>query len=573
MKKLHSPLRGLTNARRTANKQAQMRLAKPLWLPEWIAAALITIAAIALHLHFWLHIGGLWRDEVNLVSISGRHSFGEMAKDSFPLAMPLIVHAWIAAGPGGTDMGLRFLGLLTGLGILATLWIANWKIRRAPPLLGLALFALNSSLIFWGDSLRAYGMGSLFAAALAASAFVYLKQPSVRRAVWLGFFAVLSVQFLYNNAVLVAAICFGGWVVCWRRKDKRAALQILIVAVVSAASLLPYLHTLIVNTTTSVILRSGVDLTRFFASYTDTLGYPFTGYTYIWILLYGTVVVLACAGFRRKTETSDTADDQAPMDTIYSRDLNLFAAVTLTLATIGFPIFFWRAQLPMQSWYVLPFMAMVAVCFDAVLVFRRWISRAALLLFVAFTACCSVRDTNQLLAGHFSSVNLYARLLNTAATPKDYIIVQPWLYGITFDHYYNGAAPWDTLPPLTDHSLHRFDLVQLQLQNTNAMEPVFQKMTQTLQSGHRVWILAARNWMGVPGPGQHPPASLPAAPLPNTGYADWPYTQVWGAQVACFLADHGSEFGQLKSLSDERFITEDMVLFAAGGWKTNTLAH
>lgn len=550
-----------------------MRPVKPLWLPEWIAAALITVAAIALHLHFWLHIGGLWRDEVNLVSISDRHSFGEMAKDSFPVGMPLIVHAWIAAGPGGSDLGLRFLGLLTGLGILATLWIANWKIRRAPPLLGLALFALNSSLIFWGDSLRAYGLGSLFAAALTASAFVFLKRPSVARTVWLVIFATLSVQFLYNNTVLVAAVCFGGWAVCLRRKDVRVALQILIVAVVSAASLLPYLHNLIVNTTTSVLLRSGVDLTRFFASYTDTLGYPFTCYTYIWILLYVAVMILAGAVFWEKPQASPAAESQVTTDTTPTPDLNLFAAVTLTLATIGFPIFFWRAQLPMQSWYVLPFMAAVAVCFDAVLVFRRWISRAALLLFAAFTAVCSVRDTNQLLAAHFSNVNLYARLLNTAATPKDYIIVQPWLYGITFDHYYNGTAPWDTLPPLTDHTLHRFDLVQLQLQNTNAMEPVFDKMTQTLQSGHRVWILAARNWMGVPGPGQQPPASLPAAPLANTGWADWPYTQVWGAQVACFLADHSGEFGQLKSLSDERFITEDMVLFAADGWKTNVVAH
>lgn len=547
-----------------------MRPAKAFLLPEGIAAALITVAALGLHLQFWLHIGGLWRDEANLLSIAGRHSFGEMARDSFPVGMPVIVHAWTTTGLGNSDLGLRCIGLFTGLGILATLWIANWKVRRAPPLLGLALFALNSSLIFWGDSLRAYGLGSLFAAALTASAFVFLKQPSLCRAVWLGLFATLSVQFLYNNAVLVAAVCFGAWAVCWRRKDVRAALQILIVAMVSAASLLPYLHNLIVNSTTSVILRSGLDLTRFFGSYKDTLGYPFTGYTYVWVLLYVVVVVLACAGFRRRATETPAAEDPSAKNIDGTHDLNLFAAVTLTLATIGFPIFFWYAQLPMQSWYVLPFMAAVVVCFDAVLVFRGGISRAGLLIFAAVTAGYSTHNTSQLLAGHFSSVNLYARALNTAVTPKDYIIIQPWLYGITFDRYYNGGAPWDTLPPLTDHSLHRFDLVQLQLQNTNAMEPVFQKMAQTLQSGHRVWILAARGWMGVPRAGQSPPASLPAAPLPDTGWSDWPYTQVWGAQVACFLEDHSGEFGPLKSLSDERFITEDMVWFAADGWKTNS---
>jgi hypothetical protein len=70
-----------------------MRPAKPFLLAEWTAAALLTVAALALHLHFWLHIGGLWRDEANLVSISGQPSFGDMAKDSFPIGLPVIVHA------------------------------------------------------------------------------------------------------------------------------------------------------------------------------------------------------------------------------------------------------------------------------------------------------------------------------------------------------------------------------------------------------------------------------------------------------------------------------------------------
>jgi hypothetical protein len=533
--------------------------------PEWILAVLVTTAAVVLHLHFWLQIGGLWRDEVNQVNISAKHSLAEMAKDSFPVLMPMIVHAWLALGLGHSDLNLRLIGLLVGLGILAALWLSSWKARGSPPLLGLVLFGLNSSLIFFGDSLRAYGLGSLLAAVLTATAFVFLQRPSAARAAWLALTAVLSVQLLYHNAVLVAAICFGAWAVCWRRKDGRAALQILLVAVLAAASLLPYAPNLISGAGAAAVLRTGVKLPRFFASYTDTLGFPLSEYFYIWIFLYAVIVLRACASFWQTAKTPAQTDVRDS-----TGDLNLFAAVALTLAVVGFPVFFWRAQLPMQSWYVLPLLASAAVCFDVALSFRHWIWRVALSVFVVVTAGYSFTETNKLLDGHFSDVNLYAEKLTANAAPKDYIVVDPWLFGITFDHYFKGATPWDTLPPLPDHATHRFDLVKLQIQNTNAIAPMLEKIAQTLQSGHQVWILADKGWFGIPAPGQGPPPSLPPAPLPDTGWADWPYTKVWAAQMACFISAHSARFGKLQDLSTERFITEDVEAFEASGWKTNS---
>ena len=545
-----------------------MKPEKAFWRqPEGIVAVLLTAAAVALHFHFWLHIGGLWRDEVNQFNISSRHSLAEMEKDSFPLIMPLLVHLWLALGLGKNDQDLRLLGLLVGLGILAALWICTWKARRSPPLLALALFGLNSSVIFFGDSLRAYGLGSLLAVALTAVAFIFLQQPSAIRAVWLALTAILSVQLLYNNAVLVAAVCFGAWAVCWRRKDGRAALQVLLVAVLAAASLLPYAPHLIAGAGVTSVLRTGVKLPRFFATYTDTLGFPLSEYIYLWALLYAAIVFRACAGLRQAAKAPGQIDARHA-----NADLNLFAAVALTLSVVGFPVFFWRAQMPMQSWYVLSLLASAVVCFDIALSCRHWIWRAVLLVFVVVTAGFSFPETNKLLDGHFSDVNLYAEKLTANAAPKDYIVVDPWLFGITFDHYFKGATPWDTLPPLPDHATHRFDLVKLQLQNTNAIAPVLQKIAQTLQSGHHVWILADKGWFGIPGPGQGAPPSLPPAPSPKTGWADWPYTQVWAAQIACFISGHSTQFGKLQDLSRERFITEDVDAFVASGWKTNSVA-
>ncbi len=469
-----------------------MRTTKTFFQPEWIVAILITAAAVVLHLYFWLHIGGLWRDEANMANDFGGHSFSEMARDSTPVLGPLIVHGWRMAG-GQSDLALRFLGLLFGLGMLAVLWVASWKIRRAPPLAGLVLFGLNSTVIIFGDSLRPYGLGSLFAMALVTAAFLFLQnRPPCAPCGWLCF-AVLSVQTLYHNIVIVAAVCFGVWVVCWRRKDKRAAFQIFCVAALAAISLLPGLNALLSNPDASQVLRKGMNRFRFIESYENAFDYPVTGYIYDWILLAGIIILRACLHVWQKPSASPAP---AKTDKAFSGDdLCLFASVTLILAAAGFPIFFWYAQLTMATWYQIPLMALAAVCFDAALPVFRGILRIVFLAFVVITAVLSTPKTFGYLTSHFSNVNHYSQLLAEQAAPGDYIVVCPWNYAITFDYYFKNATPWDTLPPLSDHSVHRYDLIKLQMQNTNAIAPVLQQISRTLQSGHRVWVLADTRWM------------------------------------------------------------------------------
>lgn len=535
---------------------------------EWLLALLITAAVVVLHVFYWLHVGSLWCDEVNLVNVSQRHSFGEMAKDSFPIIMPLTVRAWLAAGLGASDLSLRFLGLLIGLGVPVLLWISSWRIRRAPPLLGLVLFSLNSVLIAFGDSLRAYGLGSLLAIALTASAFLFLKEPSGKRATWLAALAILSVQVLYNNAVLVAAICFGAWAVCWRRADKRAALQILFVAIISAASLLPYLSNFIANNDTSAPLRLGANKLRFFSSYDSVFDSPVSGYRYDWIILAAVIMLCAGAGFGKKSGTEIKTDNR-----FGNPDLALFASFTLLLATVAFPVFFWYARLPGESWYLLPYAAVIVVCFDAALPTLAGILRGVFLIFIVATALISIPATSKSLSRRFSNVESCAQLLQMDAAPGDYILVCPWHSGITFSYYFKGTPSWDTVPPLADHSAHRYDLVMLQMKNTNALAPIFQKVSATLQSGHRVWIAADGDWIAIPPPGSPAPASLPPPPLKYTGWSWSRYGEVWAAQTAHFLADHSITFQQLPPTnSPEIFSEENLKVFVAQGWRTNQAA-
>ncbi|MDD5139978.1 MAG: hypothetical protein PHY43_06940 [Verrucomicrobiales bacterium] len=532
---------------------------------EWVASICITAAVIGLHFFFLARAGGLWRDEINLINLAGNNSLHEMAQDSFPILMPLLVHEWSGLGLAGTDLHLRLLGTFIGLGLLLAIWLAAMSARRAPPLLGLLLFATNSTVIMYGDSIRAYGMGSLLIVLMASATWMFLQKPSWLRGVWLGLLAILSVQSLFQNAILVAAICVGACAVCARRKSWRTAFIILLAGLLAAVSLLPYWATIISLPEAAAGLRTGFHLKTVWKNLEAAMGFPWKDYAWVWWGLALAVIVHASVALRKYLKSAE--------DKLSSGDLPLFAGATLLVALPGFVGFLWYARLPTQTWYFLPLMALAATCFDFSLSLLRGRFRAATFSFVIATALLAVpfaaRDLNQ----RFTNVDLFAGQLMKQAGSQDLVIVVPWQYGITFDHYLKRLIPWTTLPPISDHSRHRYDLVKVQLQKTNCVQPVFDQMTATLRSGHRVWVLTGTSAAGITRSRTLPPSNLPAAPLESSGWADMPYTQVWASQVGHFLSDHSLQFERMDVISKtnaaEVNIAELAELFMASGWKTS----
>ena len=524
--------------------------------PEWWLAAAITLLIVAFHFYFWHQVGGLWRDEVNSLNIAGADSLSAMTRDSFPVLMPLLLRGWVALGLDRTDLMLRTLGLLIGLGIVAALWLVSWKTRQSPPWFGLVLFGLNSVLIIFGDSLRPYGLGCLTMILAAGATLRFLQHPGMWRAAWLALTFVAAVQSLYHNAVLVGALCAGAMAVCLRWKMWRACVQIFLAGALAAASLWPYRNILLPQNLSTAVLKSGLDPRRFLDGLVDTFGFPVPQYLYAWAILALAVIVLATLALRQKS-TREAGFDA---------DLRLFAGVTLICGGAGFCLFLWLAAMPSQSWYWLPPMALAAICVDAAWPRLTGARGAAFFGLLAATALIAIPISKQNLAFHFTNVDLQANRLSHEAGPNDYIVVVPWYCGISFDYYFNEPTKWDTLPPLADHSTHRYDLVREQIQNTNAIAPVLQQIAATLKSGHRVWVLADSGWMGVPQPGTPAAPSLPPAPLQSSGWSEKPYTLVWVSQTAHFLADHA----RLRAVDDKppkEHTAECMVLYVADGWK------
>jgi hypothetical protein len=535
--------------------------------PDWIAAVIISCAIIGLHFFFWLHAGGLWRDEVNLVNLAGSHSMGDMAKDSFPVLMPLLVKGWTTAGLGQNDLSLRFFGTLVGLGIVTAFWIVAWRTRR-PPLFSLALFGLNAPVIFYGDSLRGYGLGCLLIVLAVAAMLAFLKNPSWVRAGIFAAAAILSVQALYQNAVLVAAICLGAWSVCCHRKNFPAALKIFAAALVAAVSLLPYWNNFFGLSGASDPLRVGFAPDIAFANFSRLAAYPLPQFIFAWELLVCVLIGLGLAVLHPYFSKSP-----APPEKSRTEDLPLFAAATMVAALVGFIGFLWFAKRLTEPWYFLPLAAMLVICFDmgiSSLSSPKWI-RISILGAIVVIALAETTSAQHDLNMRFTNVDELATQLNDQASPQDFVLVTPWFCGISFERYCNSNLTWQTVPPMADHSVHRYDLLSDEMKNAGALGPLFSQMTATLKSGHRVWVISSTTIgeIKIPEDNVRRPNALPPPPLKSSGWAEWPYCANWAAQTAWFLKHNSIEFAATDAAAAKTNVShyEHLELFMASGWK------
>ena len=151
----------------------------------WLAAILMTLAAVWLHFCFLAHAGGLWRDEVAVASISELPTLGQvwqaLPHDHCPIVFPVLVRLWAAAGLGATDMALRVLGLGCGLLLLASFWVASRTLDKGLPLLSVALAGLNFTVIRYGDSIRAYGLATACILLTVSLMWRFMEVPCLRR--------------------------------------------------------------------------------------------------------------------------------------------------------------------------------------------------------------------------------------------------------------------------------------------------------------------------------------------------------------------------------------------------------
>lgn len=521
---------------------------------EWLIGALITAAGVYLHWVNFRSAGGLWRDEAGVISVATLPTIREMwsnaGHESCPILFPILLRAW-SFTVSGNDAALRLFGFIVGLLMLGAIWLNGWLFYRSAPLIALGLLAVNPSVVRWGDSLRAYGLANLSMLAALAVVWCFARAPNLKHWLTAALAAIISVQCLFQNSFLLLATCVAAAAMRVHRQDLKNALAALLIGVPAALSLLPYRTIIREAQDWSVLSQIGFLPTLIWTNLSTALAPTAPWLRWLWIALAFVAIARCVSSFRVLPNAAvDNANAMA-----------FFTGTALVVALIGFFVFLWIAKMPTQVWYFLPLTTFSAVCIDAAL--AKWPARWQFWrLAFAVVALGCVPAAHEFVASRQSNMDLVAGVLRDRAEAHDLIVVHPWTFGVSFYRQYSGPTPWTTVPPLTDHRFHRYDLFKKRMVLENPARPVLDEIAATLRAGNHVWLIG-----DIPLNQTPPPQILPA---PNNpwGWFDGPYSDVWGAQVGYFVATHATR-GEVIPIYSATGISslENVQVTAVAGWQ------
>jgi hypothetical protein len=248
-------------------------------------------------------------------------------------------------------------------------------------------------------------------------------------------------------------------------------------------------------------------------------------------------------------------------------DIGLFSGLVIVLGVAAQLLFLRVLGYAPRAWYDLPLLALVAAAIEilaAGLCRASWarLGRIVLALGLALVLLAAARPRLRM---RMTNVDLVAARIGAEASRGDLVLLGEWPWGISFRRYYQGAAPWLTLPELADHRIHRYDLLLAKLASPQPIDDVRQAVVQTLSGGHRVWLVGPPR---LPPPG-HPAPMLPPAPGAPWGWNDLPYVTSWQLQIGAVLRDHAAALRRIPvaASGDPVSPLEDLPLEVAEGWR------
>jgi hypothetical protein len=521
-------------------------------------AALIGTAFSAMLLAMTaMNAGPLWRDETNTFNLANMPSFRDVwnnvQSDSFPLLWPLLVHGCGMLGLTGGDMGIRILGLGIGLFFLTSLWLCQRWIGGRTPTLSIALLGGLPAFIFVVGENRAYGLAGCLLVLSFGAIWQVVESPKKSRIILAGFICLLFAQCVYYDVIFLGAMLAAGAMVGIRRQQWKIVWTMASIGLVAGASLLIYLPFMHPSSELLSFVRSpffdaatlwnglGNALATRSSAEPESANGP---QIWIWIglLLAGTIVAVMMQLTReRQMPNAEVASKSANPE---RSDLALFCVISVVLGIIGYIGFLLKLRFFMHPWYYVDILILCAISLDGILTaswpaLRPW--GLVRIVFLVEMIVLNARPAWAEAHTRRSNLDVVAAFLSQNASASDLIVVQDAWEGITFNRYYRGQAQWLTIPPIDSHEAHRNDLVMAKMNQPEAMTPVLRAITNTLGSGHDVWVVGsipiARWKNAAPGP-------TPLPPLPDKMSTRWwfgSYLYWWNQQMTALLLDHAQQ--------------------------------
>lgn len=518
---------------------------------EWCLAGALTLSWIVFHLRFFLHAGGLWRDEVNSVDLCNSARIPDVINnlqyDSFPLLWHLVLRVWIRSGIGTSDRGIRLFGLLVGLAILAVLWANARRFRLPTPIATLTLLGFTSVVVTWGDSIRGFGLGVLLALLTLGFMWDVATRPNALRVGLALATALASVQDNFYNSIILFAICCGAAAVALRRRKLGRVLIIGGIGLVCAVSMAPYRVLVARSAGFRYMMLHAQSLPWLMSKFAEAVGYdsmnPILRNTYndrMWeIAIFGAVGVAlwSLLGVGGKPsipwpseELSNFADSKE-----FRKDVLRYHLIILPVGVIGYWAFLNALGYAMHPWYFLSLLALVAACVDGLLGSAQ---APVLRIFVCLAAiyyCGTTAEADWYDAGlRKTNIDLICDRLSQIENPGDFIVISPFFYGITFQRYHKGPAKFVAVPGIDFLAYCKLDLLNGPINDPDAMKPILREIGETLRSGHAVYLVGD---YFKPNYDQTPPPTVGRAPNPAREWNAGPLFN-WPEEVADFVAHH-----------------------------------
>ncbi|WP_139228405.1 hypothetical protein [Planctomicrobium piriforme] len=523
---------------------------------EWLTSLILTATVIWLLSVRASWSGGLWRDECACVQLALMPTLADIwsnfEHEAFPPVFPSTLRAWIFIFGTG-DAAIHAFGTVVTVLLIAALWGSSLLLQSRPPLVGLSLLGLNSSVLIWANTIRGYGLACVWI--VITFTMVALARRRYGSGWWLiaALAAVGSVQFALQNSWLILAICVSAALVSLVLREYRSALKILGIGGLSALSVAVYIPRYAGAEWREVVQQS-MTLVDHLKGFQFVLGQPRDEMVWVWGILAGLAIM---GGMTRLILRRRSGDPTADL-----LGYGILTLVTSLCFTFGFLLLLSYRPRP---WYYLPLLTVVACSLDLVFAQLADSSRGRILrlVFVGALLVWLPRATEAKLKVRLTNLDVAAKILEERAGPDDLIVVSPWYFSVGFNWHYHGETRWETLPILGKLKVHRYDLVRARMISPEPLTDLEDDIEETLKSGHRVWVVGTLMPIPPDGPTVYAPA--PNSPV---GWNEELYTVSWMEQLAAFMQMHVAMVESVPvPVEGQVSIAEQSTIWSCRGWR------
>jgi hypothetical protein len=492
---------------------------------------LLTVVIVTLLAVRATHAGALWRDECAVVQLSRMPSISDVVRnfqhEAFPPLFPLTIRAYTNLF-GVSDTVLRVFGFCVGCLVVAAFWASSALFRNRVPLAALGLLSLNTTFFEWGTTVRGYGLGSALIVLAFGCLGSLLVEPRRGRLVTATIACFLAVQVLLYNTVLLLAISGAATAVLLFQRNFKRAFVLAGISGAALVSFLPYLPAYLRARDWNILVRGAPSFYSLWKHAEVALGNP--GYS-IPALWYS--IVLGLAGvFILRMWSGRREQSVAGHERIW------FALIVCGFSVAGCFVFLRILSYTTSAWYYLALICLLAAALDSV-ASALCTTTSLRLVRLGFASAALVAapfaDWSAITERH-TNVDVAARAVTERAAPNDLIVVSPWPFGISFQRYYSGTAPWITIPNIADHRVHRYDLMKAKMISSHPVEDVADAIRKALMSGNRVWFVGGLN---LPSDEDNL-MSLPPAPASRFKWDTRAYTASWWQELSVLAILHAS---------------------------------